>query len=80
MLTSAGHVSAEIKDHPIPGMAAKMLGLDLVMGTEYILPSVNPFHAPLRSPQKRLLFREVMLCVLKILLLKEFIKDLKPGI
>lgn len=80
MLTGGGHVSDEIKDHPTPGMAAKMLGLDFVMGTEHVQPSGNQFLAPLRSPQKSLLFRVVILCVLKILLLKEFIKDLKPDV
>lgn len=52
MLTGGGRVSAEIKGHPTPRMAAKMLGLDFVMGTEHIQPFVNLFFAPLRSPKK----------------------------
>lgn len=61
-------------------MAAKMLGLDFVMGTEYVQLSVSQFLAPLRSPQKRLVFRVVILCMFEILLLKEFITNLKPDV
>lgn len=63
------HVSAEIGYHTTPGMAAKISGLDFVMGTEY-QPSGDQFLALLQSPQKRLLFRVVILCMFEILLLR----------